>query len=79
MSQPEIPQKGPYAVDVVAGTSYWWCTCGKSKAQPFCDGSHMGTNFQPLEFIASKDETAWFCGCKHTCEKPMCDGTHSTI
>jgi CDGSH iron-sulfur domain-containing protein 3 len=76
MSQPHIAQKAPYAVHVEAGKAYWWCACGQSKNQPFCDGSHKGSEFTPMEFKATKDETVWMCGCKHSANKPMCDGTH---
>lgn len=76
MSQPHIAQKAPYAVNVEAGKAYWWCACGQSKNQPFCDGSHKGSEFTPMEFKATKDETVWMCGCKHSANKPMCDGTH---
>ena len=54
MSSPDIPQKAPYAVEVEAGKKYWWCACGKSKTQPFCDGSHKGTPFAPGEYTAEK-------------------------
>ena len=68
----------PYAVDVVAGKSYWWCACGKSRSQPFCDGSHRGTRFEPVRFDAVRDEKIWFCGCKATASAPPCDGSHNT-
>ena len=76
MDSPDIPQKSPYAVEVEAGKSYWWCACGKSKTQPFCDGSHKGTPFAPVEYTAEKSEKVWFCGCKHSASKPLCDGSH---
>ncbi len=79
MSQPDIPQKAPYAVDVEAGKKYFWCACGKSKSQPFCDGSHKGTDFTPVEYKADKSEKVWFCGCKHTANKPLCDGIHKKL
>ena len=79
MSEPDTPMKSPCAVDVKAGTSYWWCSCGKSASQPFCDGSHQGTDFTPQEFTAEKDETVWFCGCKATANQPLCDGSHNTL
>lgn len=79
MSQPDIPQKAPYAVDVEAGKKYFWCACGRSKSQPFCDGSHKGTDFTPVEYKAEKSEKMWFCGCKHTSNKPLCDGTHQKL
>lgn len=74
---PENPQNAPYAVAVEAGKSYYWCSCGKSKTQPFCDGSHQGTSFSPEEYKATESKTVYFCGCKKTANKPMCDGSHS--
>ena len=79
MNNPDIPQKAPYAVDVEAGKSYWWCACGKSKSQPLCDGSHKGTAFTPVEYKAEKSEKVWFCGGKHSANKPLCDGSHKTL
>ena len=76
MNNPDIPQKAPYPAEVEAGKSYWWCACGKSKTQPFCDGSHKGGPFTPVEFKATKSEKVWFCGCKHSASKPLCDGSH---
>jgi CDGSH-type Zn-finger protein len=78
-SLPTIAQKAPYQVSVEAGKSYWWCACGKSAAQPFCDGSHKGSGFAPLEYKAEADGDAWFCGCKQTAGKPMCDGSHNHV
>lgn len=79
MSNPVMAQKAPYAVDVEEGKSYWWCSCGKSAKQPFCDGSHKGSEFSPQEYKAEKTGTAYFCGCKVTKKSPLCDGTHSKI
>jgi len=79
MSEPLSPQNEPYAVEVEQGKSYYWCSCGKSKNQPFCDGSHEGTDFQPKEFTAQKTETVYLCGCKKTKNQPFCDGTHNSI
>lgn len=77
--QAHIAQKAPYAVEVEAGKKYFWCACGLSKNQPFCDGSHKGTPFLPVEFVAEKSEKVWFCGCKHTAAAPLCDGTHRKL
>ena len=77
MSEPLSPQNGPYAVEVEQGKSYYWCACGRSKSQPFCNGSHDGTGFQPIEFTADKTETVYLCGCKKTKNQPFCDGTHN--
>jgi CDGSH-type Zn-finger protein len=68
----------PYAVDVEAGRTYWWCACGKSRSQPFCDGSHAGTVLEPVRFDAVRDEKVWFCGCKATAAAPVCDGSHNS-
>jgi CDGSH-type Zn-finger protein len=74
-----VAQKGPYNIDVEAGKSYWWCACGKSANQPFCDGSHKGSAFSPLKFDAERTQTVWFCGCKASGTKPRCDGTHNKL
>ena len=74
-----IAQKSPYAVKVETGKSYYWCSCGKSKSQPFCDGSHQGSTFTPVEYKATENKTVYFCGCKHTATQPMCDGAHSKL
>ncbi|MBZ0143579.1 MAG: CDGSH iron-sulfur domain-containing protein [Rhodocyclaceae bacterium] len=79
MSNPDMPQKAPYPVEVEAGRKYWWCACGRSKSQPFCDGSHKGTPFSPVEFTAEKSEKVWFCGCKRSANKPLCDGSHKKL
>ena len=76
---PEIGGRQPLAIDVEAGKSYWWCACGRSKKQPFCDGSHKGSGFTPVEYKPAADEEAWFCACKRSGKKPMCDGTHKTL
>jgi len=79
MSEPVIAQKCPCAVEVETGKSYWWCACGRSQGQPFCDGSHQGTDFVPLEYKADKSGTVYFCGCKHSAHAPMCDGSHAAL
>jgi CDGSH-type Zn-finger protein len=79
MTEPISPQKSPYKVSVVSGRKYFWCACGRSKKQPFCDGSHKGTGFTPTVFEATDSKDVFFCGCKHTGNKPLCDGTHSTL
>ncbi len=77
MSETIIPQNAPYEVNVEAGETYHWCACGRSKNQPFCDGSHQGSEFEPIAFTAKKTETAYLCGCKKTSNAPFCDGSHS--
>ena len=76
--QPECPQRAPYQVDMKQGETYYYCTCGKSKNQPFCDGSHEGSAFNPKPFTWDKEDgKAYLCGCKHTKNAPFCDGTHN--
>lgn len=79
MSKGHIAQKSPIAVDVEGGKDYWWCSCGKSKSQPFCDGSHKGSEFRPMQWTAEKSETKYFCACKQTSASPFCDGTHKQL
>ncbi|MDX2221334.1 MAG: CDGSH iron-sulfur domain-containing protein [Rhodospirillaceae bacterium] len=78
-AQPVIAQKAPFAVEVEAGKSYWWCVCGRSAKQPFCDGSHKGTGLAPMKYDATAAQKVWFCGCKATTKAPMCDGTHKKL
>lgn len=78
-SNPVVAQKSPYAVDVEAGKSYWFCTCGKSTTQPFCNGGHQGSDFAPKEYKAEKSETVYFCGCKHSGNGMTCDGSHQKL
>ena len=66
MSEPVIAQKSPIPVEVEAGKDYWWCACGQSKNQPFCDGSHKGTAFTPVKWTAEATGRKFFCACKHT-------------
>jgi len=79
MSEPVIAQKSPYPVDVKAGEAYWWCACGRSKSQPFCDGSHKGTDITPAKWVAEKDGKAFFCGCKQSKTPQLCDGSHKAL
>ena len=79
MAEPNIAQKAPFPVDVTAGKKYFWCACGKSENQPFCDGSHSDTEFTPIAYEADKDRTLYFCGCKRTAGAPLCDGTHNSL
>lgn len=74
----EIPQKSPYVMQVDPG-KYAWCSCGKSGKQPYCDGSHQGTDFNPIiEEVVEAKTVAW-CGCKHNNGGPFCDGSHAKL
>lgn len=79
MSTPVIAQRAPIAVDVEEGKKYWWCACGRSKKQPFCDGSHKVTDIVPLEWTAAESKKVYFCACKNTKNAPLCDGTHKKL
>ena len=79
MEKPTIAQKSPIPVELKKGETYHYCTCGKSSKKTFCDGSHQGTSFTPMEFTADKDGTAYICACKHTKNPPYCDGTHEKL
>ena len=79
MSEPKIAAKQPVAVKLEAGKTYAWCRCGASSGQPFCDGSHRGTEFAPLVWKAEESKDAWLCQCKQTRNPPFCDGTHKTV
>lgn len=79
MEKAQIAGKAPIAVDVKAGETYYWCSCGKSSNQPFCDGSHKGSSFKPLAFTAKKAGTVHLCTCKQTKNPPYCDGTHNSL
>jgi CDGSH-type Zn-finger protein len=78
MTEPVIAQKFPYALELDAGT-YWWCACGRSKNQPFCDGSHKSTDITPIKFELTEKTKVWLCGCKRSGDKPFCDGTHKGL
>jgi len=76
MSNGKSTQQAPYLVDVKAGENYFWCACGQSSNQPFCDGSHKGSEFSPIKHVAEKDGKVAFCGCRQSAGQPLCDGTH---
>ena len=79
MTTPIVAQKSPYATDVEAGKTYYWCACGRSAKQPFCDGSHKDTGLAPTPYKADASKKVWFCGCKQSGNGVMCDGTHNKI
>ena len=77
MAKPERAGDAPIGVNVAEGKSYYWCTCGKSLKQPFCDGSHKGSEFGPLTWKADQSKKVFFCTCKATKDQPLCDGSHN--
>ncbi|MCG8694846.1 MAG: CDGSH iron-sulfur domain-containing protein [Minwuiales bacterium] len=79
MSDPVVAQTAPYAVDVAEGKTYFWCACGRSANQPFCDGSHKDSGLEPVKYTAQQSRTVFFCGCKHSKKQPICDGSHNAL
>jgi len=78
MGEPKIADKKPAVMNLKPG-DYHWCACGLSKGQPFCDGSHKGTDFTPVEFKIEKEEEVALCNCKRTASPPFCDGAHTKL
>ena len=78
MAEPVCAQKKPYVVELEPG-KYWWCSCGQSANQPFCDGSHQGSEFTPVEFEVHEKTKMGLCGCKRTHNAPKCDATHKVL
>lgn len=78
MTEPKIADRKPVICDLKPGT-YFWCACGLSASQPFCDGSHAGTGIEPVEFSVPAEATMALCACKHTAHPPRCDGSHSRL
>lgn len=79
MTEPLIAQTSPLPVDVEAGKTYFWCACGRSANQPFCDGSHKETDIVPMKWTAPETKRVFFCCCKRTGGRPLCDGAHKTL
>ncbi len=77
--EPEIGGDAPIAVDLEDGKTVWWCACGRSKTQPFCDGSHAGTGLEPVAFTPTRSKTYFLCTCKRTQRMPLCDGSHNAL
>ena len=78
MADPKIAAKVPAIVNLEPG-EYYWCACGESKNQPFCDGSHMGSDFFPVQFKIDVKKNVFLCQCKHSGNKPFCDGSHKNV
>lgn len=79
MATPVRASDAPFAVTVEAGKDYWWCSCGKSSKQPFCDGTHKAEGqFTPVKYTATENKKVYFCGCKGSAKAPLCDGSHKT-
>ena len=79
MAKGQRAGESPIGVHVVQGKSYYWCACGKSSKQPFCDGSHNGTEFKSVVFKADQSKKVFFCTCKQTKDQPLCDGSHNIV
>ncbi len=78
MTKPIRAADSPFMVEVKEGKAYYWCSCGLSKTQPLCDGSHQGTDLTPVKYEAPRDKKQIMCGCKQTKKPPYCDGSHNT-
>ncbi|SER09007.1 Iron-binding zinc finger CDGSH type [Nitrosomonas sp. Nm51] len=79
MSQNSKRTFSPIEIQLEGGKQYYWCACGRSQSQPFCDGSHKNTAFTPKAFSVNENKSAWLCTCKKTGNAPFCDGTHNKI
>ena len=76
---PKIAKIGSIKIEVKEGDKYFWCSCGLSENQPFCDGSHKGSGFSPVIYEAQEDKIVGFCGCKASKNGPICDGSHKNL
>lgn len=79
MTDPVVASRTPFPADVEAGKSYWWCACGQSASQPYCDGTHKRLGLAPIKFDATTTGRVWLCGCKRTAHAPFCDGSHKNL
>ncbi len=79
MDKPKVAARSPFHTEVKAERIYWWCACGLSSKQPFCDGSHKGTGIAPVKFRTDNPDKVYFCGCKASKNPPFCDGTHKDL
>ena len=78
MAEPKIAGRRSIKVRLETG-EYWWCACGESKSQPFCDGSHRGTSFSPVKIVIDEPKNVSLCACKRTQQAPYCDGAHKGL
>jgi len=78
-AEPTNAQRAPFKATLKEGEKFFWCACGQSKSQPFCDGSHKGSSFTPVAATQGKAGDVYLCGCKHTKNPPFCDGSHKTL
>lgn len=78
-ARPMVAQESPMAVDLMEGETVWWCACGRSQTQPYCDGSHEGTGIEPIEWTAKRSKTYYLCCCKQSRKPPICDGSHNSL
>jgi len=78
MPTPKVAADRPVVTELEPGT-YWWCACGRSQNQPWCDGSHQGTGFQPAELVITETKRYALCCCKHSANTPFCDGSHKNL
>jgi CDGSH-type Zn-finger protein len=78
MSKPVIADKKPVVMELEPG-NYFWCTCGQSDNQPFCNGAHQGTDFTPMKFTLEEKQQVALCACKYTNNSPFCDGSHAKL
>lgn len=79
MDKPRVASRTPFPLEVEQGKTYFWCSCGLSDNQPFCDGSHQGSGRTPVKYTAERNKIVFFCGCKQSASAPVCDGSHSRL